>query len=341
MATLGDATLTNRQLQIYYQLEVLNFLETYSYYLAYLGLDYTQPLDQQPCSMMEGYTWHQYFLAGALESWKHYQAMTLEAQKDQFQLESTYQQRLDGVEQTMTSNAQLSGFETADAFLQAQCGANVNLAAYKNYMELYLNGYLYFDSRCQSIQELTDEELAAYFQEHREELEAQGIQQGSYLVNVRHILIKVEGGVENADGTITFPNETLAAEAYAKAEKILQMYLDSPTEERFGQLAKEYTADGNGDKGGLYTDVYAGQMVKTFNDWCFDEGRQVGDTGIVTTRFGYHIMYFSGRGEEVWLTQTQQAYFAQQQEALVDQIVGQYELTVFYDKIELAKVDLA
>ena len=37
-------------------------------------------------------------------------------------------------------------------------------------------------------------------------------------------------------------------------------------------------------------------MVAAFDAWCFDEARQAGDTGIVETEYGYHVMYFSGFG---------------------------------------------
>ena len=159
-------------------------------------------------------------------------------------------------------------------------------------------------------------------------------------MNVRHILIAVEGGTENDDGTITFPEEALAQQALAEAERILNLWLENPTEENFGALALEYTADGNGSEGGLYTGVAAGKMVRTFNDWCFDPQRQVGDYGIVETRFGYHIMYFSARGEETWLTNTREVYLSQQQSALLEAMMAQYELKVSYGKIALANVDL-
>ena len=35
-------------------------------------------------------------------------------------------------------------------------------------------------------------------------------------------------------------------------------------------------------------------MVSAFNDWCFDSARKAGDTGIVETEYGYHVMYFVG-----------------------------------------------
>ncbi len=51
---------------------------------------------------------------------------------------------------------------------------------------------------------------------------------------------------------------------------------------------------GSAEDGGLYENVYPGQMVANFNDWCFAEGRQAGDTGIVESDYGYHIMYYVG-----------------------------------------------
>ena len=35
-----------------------------------------------------------------------------------------------------------------------------------------------------------------------------------------------------------------------------------------------------------------GAYVQPFEDWCFDPGRQSGDTGIVESEYGFHVMYF-------------------------------------------------
>ena len=341
VATLGDAQLTNGQLQVYYQMELLQFAQEYSFYLSYVGLDLTQPLDQQPCALLEGYTWQQFFLESALNTWTQNQSLALEAEKNDFQMDQETQDYLDVLEVTMQDLAIKGGYDSADALIREQFGENVDFADYKAYLQTYLLGYLYLDHLAQNIEVPSDEELTAYFNANKETLEAEGIKQdGSYVVDVRHILIMVEGGVENDDGSITFPDAAVADEAKAKAEQILAQWQENPTEAYFGELAKEHTADGNGEDGGLYTDVPQGYMVKTFNDWCFDPARQVGDYGIVETRFGYHVMYFSGRGEEVWLTNTRQYYVNQQQSALLEQLLEPYELNVRYSKIALAHVDL-
>ncbi len=113
-------------------------------------------------------------------------------------------------------------------------------------------------------------------------------------VNVRHILITPNGS--NSD------TEAAKAEAKEKAETLLQQWKDGEaTEASFAALATESTADpGSAATGGLYENIRRGQMVQAFNDWCFDASRQAGDTGIVETSYGYHIMYFVSTGDTAW-----------------------------------------
>lgn len=110
-------------------------------------------------------------------------------------------------------------------------------------------------------------------------------------VNVRHILIK-------ADET-TATAEQIAA-AKAKAEGILAQYnAGDRTEAAFAELAKTNSED-NAEAGGLYENIYPGQMVEAFNAWIFDPTRLPGDTGIVQTNYGFHIMYFVSNSEPEW-----------------------------------------
>ena len=116
------------------------------------------------------------------------------------------------------------------------------------------------------------------------------------LVNIRHILVSFEGGkTDSTTGAVTYTEaEKLAAKT--KAEEILAAFnAGEKTEEAFGKLATEKTTDiGSKETGGLYTDVYPGQMVTNFNNWCFDASRTVGETGLVETEYGWHVMYFVG-----------------------------------------------
>ena len=119
------------------------------------------------------------------------------------------------------------------------------------------------------------------------------------LVNVRHILVSFEGGTtDETTGAVSY-SEKEKQTAKTKADEILAAFnAGEKTEEAFAALATEKTTDtGSKETGGLYENVYPGQMVQAFNDWCFNAARKTGDTEIVETEYGYHVMYFVGESD--------------------------------------------
>ncbi|MDO4846804.1 MAG: peptidylprolyl isomerase [Clostridiaceae bacterium] len=127
-------------------------------------------------------------------------------------------------------------------------------------------------------------------------------------VNVRHILVKFEDKTDEQGNAIELTDEEKAT-YYAKAQEIYELYKADPTEENFAKLATEKTEDtGSAENGGLYESVYPGDMVTEFNDWIFDAARQPGDTDIIETTYGYHIMYFVGNDNaEKWASDVKKA----------------------------------
>lgn len=103
---------------------------------------------------------------------------------------------------------------------------------------------------------------------------------------VRHILISVED----------FTDKTKADAALKTANDLLNTWKSGEkTDASFAALAATNSAD-NADQGGYY-EFARGQMVPEFENWSYDPSRKAGDTGIVKTEYGYHIMYFIGDGE--------------------------------------------
>ena len=115
-------------------------------------------------------------------------------------------------------------------------------------------------------------------------------------VNVRHILIQAE----DADADGSYSDAELAA-AKDQIDKIqAEWKAGEQTEDAFAELANKYSTDpGSNTNGGLYENVYEGQMVPEFNDFCFAEGRKAGDVAVISDEqyHGYHLMYFVGTGE--------------------------------------------
>lgn len=119
-------------------------------------------------------------------------------------------------------------------------------------------------------------------------------------VDVRHILVKV-------DNTSDTSAKTAAKE---KADSLMEQWkTNGSTEEAFAALATENTDDGGSkDTGGLYEAVKPGQMVDTFDAWCFDASRKAGDVEVIESQYGYHVMYFVGENDtEVWELEVEEA----------------------------------
>ena len=117
-------------------------------------------------------------------------------------------------------------------------------------------------------------------------------------VDARHILIMPKGGTKSEDGTTVTYSDAEWEACRVEAQKLLDQYLaGEKTEAAFGELANAHSEDQNGKvtNGGLYSDIYLGQMVQPFQEWIFDSSRQYGDTGLVKTQYGYHVMYFVSR----------------------------------------------
>lgn len=107
-------------------------------------------------------------------------------------------------------------------------------------------------------------------------------------VTVRHCLVDFAA----ADEKNVTENEK--KQAHKKATELLNGLGEKFTSEDFGKMAEENTADtASASTGGLYENIrITDDYVENFENWCFDSTRKAGDTGIVETEFGYHIMYF-------------------------------------------------
>ena len=336
VATMGDTALTNTELQIYYWMQVLDFLNQYAGYASMFGLDYTQPLDTQ-LSIDGTLTWQQYFLDSALNSWTNYQAMAHAAVAAGYELDEEYVTYLEELPATLEQNALSMGFENADAMIQADMGPAATLEGYLNYLNNYYLGYMYYGSCMEQIS-VTEADVEAYFDAHAEEYKANGLEKTDEVyVDVRHILISPE----SAEGASTYTDAEWAA-AKAEADRILNEWLSkTPDEDSFADLAETYSQDpGSASNGGLYEDVYVGQMVEPFENWCFDASRQYGDYGIVETSYGYHIMFFVG-SDPIWYLTAESDMLVEKGNEFLAEVLEQNPAQIDYSAIALGTVDLA
>ena len=125
--------------------------------------------------------------------------------------------------------------------------------------------------------------------------------------DVRHILVEAETTKEDTEGNkVDLPAKEIEknfAEAKKEAEAILKEWKSGDaTEESFTALAKEKSDDpGVTENSGLYEDITStSSYVPEFLDWAL-ASHKVGDTGIIKTDYGYHVMYYVGADKtEKW-----------------------------------------
>lgn len=108
-------------------------------------------------------------------------------------------------------------------------------------------------------------------------------------VTVRHILFLTQ---DSQTGKALSDDEIQKAKDKA-SETLAKWKAGEATEDSFATFATDLTEDtGSSSNGGLYENVVPGQMTGAFDKWIFDDSRKAGDTDIVESEYGYHIIYF-------------------------------------------------
>lgn len=368
VATAGDRELTNRELQIYYWMEVASYRAAENE----AAPDFSQSLDTQICELTEdGHTWQQYFLRRALNTWHSVQALEIRGTETPLELEEAYnpdakqhedylagdlpalkylygyynayftpntmhQAYLDSLPQLIGEMAQAGGYGDVEALVLDLAGAGGDVQALEDYAWGLNWNYMYYTQLTYDM-EITAEELDGWYAEHRQEADT-----GSQ-VDLRQILLIPEGAAVAADGTVTATDEQWEA-CLAQAEGLLEDWnktckrlnyrrLENAEAAEFGELANAWSADaGSRDNGGLYSGIRQGELIPDLDEWCFSQERQYLDTVIIRTAYGYHILCWCG-SQEIWRDQAEADLLAQRAEALFREAMEACPMTVDYSAI--------
>ena len=343
VATMGDKVLTNAQLQIYYRMQVMDVLNYYSSYLTELGLDVSLPLSEQTCFYDETMSWEQFLLEEAFKTWQYYQSIGLLAEEAGFEISGEWKDSLAQLETSLQEQATSGGHESVDAMLQEAIGPSCTLEEYMVYVNLaYLSGAYY--EHLQKELAPTGTEVENYFVANQSVYAEQGITMTSgNVASVRHILLSPENAIVNEEtGEETYSEEDWE-NCLKRAEDLLQQWKDGDaTEESFSALVGEYTDDaGSLTNNGLYEEISpTSNYVEPFRNWAVDITRVPGETGIVKTQFGYHIMYYVS-GEPEWKLVAEDDLMTQRMNEALENAKEKWPLEITYKKIFLRDLHLA
>ena len=342
VATMGGQQLTNRQLQIYYRMQVMDILNYFGSYATQIGLDSTQPLSEQVCYYDETMNWEQFLIEKSIETWQNYQAIAMLAKEAGFEMSEEDKTTLEEFPASLEEQATSGGYDSADAMLADVIAPGCTLDDYMEYVNLAILSSAYYMSLQEDLAP-TDEEVSAYFDANAATFEQSGItKESGNVAAVRHILLEPDNGVENEEtGYMDYPEEDWE-KCLKEAQKLLKEWKNGDaTEDSFVALVAEHTEDsGSMTTGGLYEDITpTSSYVDSFRDWAVDANRQPGDTDIVKSEFGYHIMYYVS-GEPQWMQEASVQLLSDRMTEKTEAAEAKWPISINYKKIALAELNL-
>lgn len=344
-ARVGETSLTLEHLQVWYWAQVAQYRQEGHAQSP----DFDRPLDTQICEIDDSAaSWQQYFLKEALNAWHTAQALVLHSQEVPLPTEEEYQPSqknyntymkgmpaaellygyhefyrpnsmhqayLDSLPETLAELARQKGYADTEEMAQRVFGSTGG--AVEQASQLQNLAYMYFTQLSYGI-EPSQEELVAFYEGNREQYP-----QEETCVSIRHILLTGE--------------ET--AELEKEAAELLRYWQKKTKggEGAFADLAYHNSQDaGSALNGGRYYRVRKGQLIPELDSWCFDPAREPGDTTVVESSAGLHILYFSEKQEGSAL-QAQEDYYRYRQQDLLREIRQTYPMEVDYSAIVLAE----
>ena len=334
IATIGNYELTNGQLQIYYWMQVYDYVEANGNF----SFNYKEPLYEQYYSEEKDLSWEQHFIELAIETWSRYALINIMADNDGFELSAEDANYVTLYKESIEKAAAESGFKDAEEMVKTDFGGNCSFDDYIDYVSMYYFAGKYIMSK-EAMVSPTMEQISAYYDKNADAFVQAGIaKKDKDLVAVRHILVQLKDSEKDAYRRVKYTDEQWE-QCRLLAQEVLDAWLENPTEENFGELAKKHSVDGSASKGGLMTNVEQGMMVTAFNDWIFDDSRVKGDSGLVKTEFGYHVMYFVSREQKQgdWVEIAKTQLIADEINKMIEEAEEAYKTEVDYKDIVLAK----
>lgn len=339
VAVMGDRVLTVGQLQIRYYLAVNAYLQSG----AEPRPEERTGLEYQACPLEDGLSWQHYFLKAALEQWVSQQALILG---------SGEKQPVSGGEY-FTPNAEWHEQYIPDglppiAYLFEDKECYTPNSMHQAWLDSLPDTLLALGSEkgCADLAELTAmfagpgagegdlltvaEEINRsylYFTEKSYDFDLSEASAAGKTVDIRHCLLVPENSGD--------PEKSLAA-CKTSAEQLLNSWKKSwltvrSPEAHFARVTKANSQDESSRlSGGLYTGIRQGQLIAPLDAWCFDPARQPGDTTVIQSDRGFHILYFRGAGRD---EEKAAQLLGDAGEALIRELTERYPASIDYSAI--------
>ncbi len=287
--TVGDMTVspidrsfTVAECNYVYNMQFVNFYNTYGSYASMFGLDVNKPLDEQSCPMgpkdQENYTWDDYFRDATKSLLTQMAAFEAYAKANDISLDKSDLESVDKTVSAIEDAAKKNNYRNASKFLAAQYGKGANesvargileLEALANKVQLTITG----------AQSYTADQLTEKYESVKDSYD-------KFTYSYYLVAAKAE---KNEDGTAADPTDEAKAAAHATAETILagvnggSTLADAAKAAVEGAEVKEQSA-------------LAGSSVEAdISEWIKSADRKAGDSAVVDGSAGSYVVIFTAR----------------------------------------------
>lgn len=264
-----------------------------------------------------------------------------------YRINTMHQAYLDALPQHLQELAEQAGASTVEAL--ARQGFGTDAEDLEDFARLYNEGYAYYTFLSYDRMP-TEEEVQAYSQRHPSA-------EPQTLVDIRQVLLVPSSQIPDPNQTripgvpLQMQHEPVqidpdgrvscSEEAWEyclqQAQSLLEGWKrDGRTgEAAFAELANKHSQDPlTALDGGVLRNLRQGQLIQPLDSWCFDPARQSGDTTIVRSDYGIHILYFSASREQAQLD-AQKALGQQALAQILDKARRAYPVQIDYSAIVL------
>ena len=276
----GSRSFSVAECNYIYNAQYMNLINSYGDYASLIGLDTTQPLDEQACTMTgeKNYTWHDYFMDYTEDFLKQLAALEAYAKANDISLDKDDMSAVDEQMKTF-DDATKYGYANADKLIAGNYGRGCNTSVVREVLEL------------QQLATKAQESIADSYSFSASELsEKYASVKDDYDKFTYDFYLVAAETEKSEDGTAAAPTEAALKKAVETANGIKDsMDKDDLTLEKAVQKAVKDAKLTN------QSDVSGSDVEEDIAKWLKSSERKKGDVTVIKGRTGAYIVEFKSR----------------------------------------------
>ena len=276
----GSRSFSVAECNYIYNAQYMNLINSYGDYTSMIGLDTTQPLDEQACTMTgeKNYTWHDYFMDYTKDFLKQLAALEAYAKANDISLDKDDMSAVDEQMKTF-DDATKYGYANADKLIAGNYGRGCNTSVVREVLELQQLATKAQDSIADSYS-FSASELSEKYASVKDDYD-------KFTYDFYLVAAETE---KSEDGTAAAPTEAALKKAVETANGIKDsMDKDDLTLEKAVQKAVKDAKLTN------QSDVSGSGVEEDIAKWLKSSERKKGDVTVIKGSTGAYIVEFKSR----------------------------------------------